>query len=580
MLEDEGRDNATQTNLPGLRGSETPDTLLAQAFAAQRMENYREDLQEIGYHSASDLQALMEEADNFNEEELASVVKKLDLKPPEVRRLQAMAEVLEDLAEAEAEANAYPDDDEERAVVPLESALQMHNLTRLGPPLRDEGYETVGDLMQAEDEELEAVIMRRRLNVPEFRRWQRVLGKEEDEDPTNYSPPRTFRKALALQQLDHLAEPLAQQGYLSLGDLVAAVDNEGELASLHRILMLKPPEQRRLQTVIDEAEDEEDADPIEVEEDEPLNSALKQLGLDRLAKKLADEGYASVRDVRSAGPEDLDYAQELKSLVEGFGLSPPEWRRWQVIANPDDPQEPPLMMGQALAMQNLVQHAAELGRLGYHSVADLAGVEGTELETIAEKLALRPPERRRLQSIIANAAGHDDMEDGRPDEELPLQQTLSAHNLGHLCDAITALGYFAVSDLADAPEDEIAALLRSLNLKPPEARRLRKAVRREEPAPPGYPDSSLARYAALCVKLLPQPIGLCIQHAQPLLLYYTLHPTGRCKGRMLDSITWLSPWPNEDFFLLRTCWRLTQGNSAMCLSNFSSRLLNIGGYAG
>eukprot|EP01044_Picomonas_judraskeda_P045836 COSAG03_NODE_25288_length_266_cov_1.491018_1_plen_51_part_01 len=51
-------------------------------------------------------------------------------------------------------------------MVPLESALKMHNLTRLGPVLRDEGYENVGDLMQAEEEELAAVIMRRRLNVP------------------------------------------------------------------------------------------------------------------------------------------------------------------------------------------------------------------------------------------------------------------------------------------------------------------------------------------------------------------------------------------------------------------------------
>ena len=137
-------------------------------------------------------------------------------------------------------------------MVPLESALKMHNLTRLGPALRDEGYENVGDLMQAEEEELAAVIMRRRLNVPEFRRWQRLLGKEEDDDPTNYSPPRTFRTALALQQLAHLAEPLAQQGYLALGDLVAAADSPGELASLHRILGLKPPEQRRLQVRVSE----------------------------------------------------------------------------------------------------------------------------------------------------------------------------------------------------------------------------------------------------------------------------------------------------------------------------------------
>lgn len=497
MLEDQGRDDATQTPLPGLRGPEAPDTLLAQAFAAHRMESYQGKLHSIGYQSAVDLQALMEEAENFNEEELASVVKALELKPPEVRRLQAMSEVLEDLAEAEADANGYPEDEEERAVVPLESALNTHNLTRLGPPLRDEGYETVGDLLQADEEELESVIMRRRLNVPEFRRWQRLLGKEEDEDPTNYSPPRTFRKALALQQLDHLAEPLAQQGYLALGDLVAAVDNPGELASLHRILGLKPPEQRRLQTVIDEAEDDDDAEPIEVEEDEALDSALQRLGLERLAQKLSDEGYANVGDVRAAGPEDLDYAQELKSLVEGFGLSPPEWRRWQLIANPDDPQDPPLMLGQALAMQNLVQHAAELGKMGYHSVADLAGVESVELETIVAKLALRPPERRRLETIIAEADGYDDMEDGRPDDELPLQQTLSAHNLGHLCEAITVLGYFSVSDLTDAPEDEIAALLRSLNLQPPEARRLRKAIRREEPDPPEPSDSALARCAAL-----------------------------------------------------------------------------------
>ena len=188
--------------------------------------------------------------------------------------------------------------------------------------------------------------------------------------------------------------------------------------------------------MIDEAEDDDDAEPIEVEEDEPLDSALRRLGLERLTQPLADEGYANVGDVRSAGPEDLDYAQELKSLVEGFGLSPPEWRRWQVIASPDDPQDPPLMLGQALAIQNLDQHAAELGRLGYHSVADLAGVEGAELETIAAKLALRPPERRRLETIIADADGYEEMEDGRPDEELPLQQTLSAHRLGHLCDAI------------------------------------------------------------------------------------------------------------------------------------------------
>eukprot|EP01047_Picozoa_sp_COSAG01_P137310 COSAG01_NODE_67806_length_266_cov_0.544910_1_plen_47_part_10 len=46
-------------------------------------------------------------------------------------------------------------------------------------------------------------------------------------------PPRTFRKALALQQLAHLAEPLAQQGYLALGELGAAADSPGELASLH-----------------------------------------------------------------------------------------------------------------------------------------------------------------------------------------------------------------------------------------------------------------------------------------------------------------------------------------------------------
>ena len=107
---------------------------------------------------------------------------------------------------------------------------------------------------------------------------------------------------------------------------------------------------------------------------------------------MAAEGYTTAGDLRSAGPEDLDYAQELKSLVEGFRLSPPEWRRWQVIANPDDPQDPPLMLGQALAVQNLAQHEAQLGRLGYNSVADLSGVEGSELEGLVAKLALRPPD--------------------------------------------------------------------------------------------------------------------------------------------------------------------------------------------
>eukprot|EP01044_Picomonas_judraskeda_P011854 COSAG03_NODE_1653_length_3713_cov_2129.447980_4_plen_152_part_00 len=93
MLEDQGRDDATQTPLPGLRGAEAPDVLLAQAFVSQRMERYQGPLHELGYQSAVDLQALMEEADNFNEEELASVAKALDLKPPEIRRLQAMEEV-------------------------------------------------------------------------------------------------------------------------------------------------------------------------------------------------------------------------------------------------------------------------------------------------------------------------------------------------------------------------------------------------------------------------------------------------------------------------------------------------------
>eukprot|EP01047_Picozoa_sp_COSAG01_P140228 COSAG01_NODE_71116_length_257_cov_0.329114_1_plen_64_part_01 len=41
-------------------------------------------------------------------------------------------------------------------------------------------------------------------------------------------------------------------------------------------------------------------------------------------------------------------------------------------------------------------------------MADLAGVEGAELETIAAKLALRPPERRRLETIIADADGYED----------------------------------------------------------------------------------------------------------------------------------------------------------------------------
>lgn len=512
MLEDQGRDDATAIALPGLRGAQPPDELLRQVYVEQRLDSYVDALRSMGYLTATDLQPLMEEADNFDEEELAGVVKGLGLKPPEARRLQAMAEAMEDLAEAEADANPYPEDVDELAPLDLETALTTHNLGRLVAPLKEEGYETVGDLMNAEEEELEAVIMRRRLNTPEFRRWQRVLGREEDEDPTNYSPPRTFRKALALQQLEDLADALTKHGYVALGDLAAA--GEEELTGLHRTLGLKPPEQRRLQNVIDEAVDDPDGEPLEVEDQDALGSALKKLNLERLGEKLAAEGYTTAGDVRAAGPDGLDYTQELRALVRSFELMPPEWRRWQTIANPDGDEEPPLTFGQALAVQNLAHHEQALGKLGYNTVADLAGAaEGTpELDAIVAKLALRPPERRRLALVIVDAAEYEEADDVREDEQLPLAQTLTAQHLGHLADAIAAMGYINVGDLAEAPPEEISELLQSLALQPPEERRLRKAIKRdeEEPEPEETPETGpVAEYleAVGLARVTPQLIG-------------------------------------------------------------------------
>ena len=143
MLEDQGREDATATELPGLRGAKSPEDILGQVYEEQRLGSYVDALRSMGYLTATDLQSLMENAENFNEEERAAVIKGLRLKPPEVRRLQAMEEALEDLAEAEADANPYPEDEEERAPLDLETTLKAHNLERLVGPLKEDGYETV-----------------------------------------------------------------------------------------------------------------------------------------------------------------------------------------------------------------------------------------------------------------------------------------------------------------------------------------------------------------------------------------------------------------------------------------------------
>ena len=446
---------------------------VGQLLAAQRLDEHGPALAEMGYLSPADLVPL---ADEDNEDELAAVVRELGLKAPEERRLRAAVEAAEEVAEALAEAMEEDDlDDDERAQLLLADVLPRANLGKHVATLAAKGYRTVGDLPDPDeqDEEQAALIRNLRLSPPEFRRWQGVLGNDEAD---NYAPPRTFIKALTLQQLEDLHQPLAERGYMELADLVNATD--AERTGLFKSLGLTPPQVRRLEKVMEEVED--DGEQPEVDDGEMLDTALARMNLGRLAAPLNGKGYRTVADLRDAN--ELARGLELASLMQGVELNAPEWRRWQMVLGADGAQ--PLTMREALAAQNLEQYEAKLAGLGYEAVYDLVGLGDDpddptqELEDVVRELGLKPPERRRLEQVIEDNAEEEvpDPEDDREDEAKPLHEALRAFNLSSVTKQLNDMGFLTLADLRSIAEEqeEMAEVMDALStLKPPEKRRLR-----------------------------------------------------------------------------------------------------------
>ena len=107
------------------------------------------------------------------------------------------------------------------------------------------------------------------------------------------APIRTLRQANA--GLEHVAQPLAERGFLSVADLLEA--DATELSDALQQLQLRAPEHRRLRRLLDAAVKgellEQNEAPTSQMPDsaEALVAALQRQNLDRLAQPLADHGY-------------------------------------------------------------------------------------------------------------------------------------------------------------------------------------------------------------------------------------------------------------------------------------------------
>lgn len=95
--------------------------------------------------------------------------------------------------------------------------------------------------------------------------------------------------------LGHLAQPLAERGFLSVADLLEA--DAKELSDALQQLELKAPEHRRLRRLLDAAAGGELLEQTEGSMSQMLDpagalvAALQRQNLDRLAQPLADYGY-------------------------------------------------------------------------------------------------------------------------------------------------------------------------------------------------------------------------------------------------------------------------------------------------
>eukprot|EP01046_Picozoa_sp_COSAG06_P023564 COSAG06_NODE_1878_length_8155_cov_4.171301_6_plen_172_part_00 len=141
---------------------------------------------------------------------------------------------------------------------------------------------------------------------------------------------RYARRTLRLGNvgLGHLALPLAEQGFLSIADLLEA--DAQELGAALGELQLKPPEHRRLHRLIDTAAAGGESlqtstvgaaaggpqDPAAA-----LVATLQKQNLERLVQPLAEHGYLGARDLAEA-----DVA-ELAAVISKLALQPTEERR-------------------------------------------------------------------------------------------------------------------------------------------------------------------------------------------------------------------------------------------------------------
>eukprot|EP01043_Picozoa_sp_COSAG02_P069540 COSAG02_NODE_11957_length_1626_cov_1.641547_1_plen_146_part_00 len=112
------------------------------------------------------------------------------------------------------------------------------------------------------------------------------------------APNRTLRQANA--GLEHIAQPLAERGFLSVADLLEA--DAKELSDALQQLQLKAPEHRRLRRLLDAAAkgellEQNEASTLQMPDSaEALVAALQRQNLDRLSQPLADHGYHGACD--------------------------------------------------------------------------------------------------------------------------------------------------------------------------------------------------------------------------------------------------------------------------------------------